>query len=121
MSVQSVEDLRAKKCVPCEGGIPPVPRAEAERLLEGLPGWSLTDDGTRIRCQWTFQGFTNALDFLNRVAQLAEEEAHHPDLHLVEYRKVAIELTTHAIGGLSENDFIAAAKIENLPLSVKAI
>ena len=115
----AVDALRAKKCQPCEGGVPPVSRQEAERLLGDLPGWKLTADGQRIRREWMAKHFLAALDFFNRVGQLAEEEGHHPDLHLVGYRNVAIELWTHAIGGLSENDFILAAKIEQVPIKLK--
>jgi 4a-hydroxytetrahydrobiopterin dehydratase len=111
--------LRTKKCKPCEGGVPPVPKDEAIRLLEDLPGWSLSDDGIRIRREWTVRNFMSAIEFFQRVAELAEQEGHHPDLHLVGYRNVAIELWTHAIGGLSENDFIVAAKIDQLPVATK--
>jgi 4a-hydroxytetrahydrobiopterin dehydratase len=120
MSQCTIDELKRKKCVPCEGGVPPVERQEAERLLEDLPGWSLTDDGIRIRREWVAKDFLSAMDFFHRVAELAEDEGHHPDLHLVGYRNVAIELWTHAIGGLSENDFITAAKIEELPVKLKA-
>jgi 4a-hydroxytetrahydrobiopterin dehydratase len=96
-----------------------VPREEAERLLKDLPGWELTDDGIRIRREWVVKNFVTGVDFFNRVAELAEDEGHHPDLHLVGYRNVAIELWTHAIGGLSENDFITAAKIDEIPLDAK--
>ena len=116
MSTSTASELRAKRCVPCEGGVPPVPRDEAEKLLADLPGWQLTSDGQRIRREWVVKNFLAAIDFFNRVAELAEDEAHHPDLHLVGYRNVAIELWTHAIGGLSENDFICAAKIDKLPV-----
>lgn len=119
MTIESVEQLRTKKCVPCEGGVPPVPRQEAEQLLQDLPGWTLTDDGIRIRREWVVKNFMAAMDFFQRVAALAEDEGHHPDLHLVGYRNVTVELWTHAIGGLSENDFITAAKIELLPIAVK--
>ena len=120
MTIESVEQLRQKKCVPCEGGVPPVSRQDAQRLLKDLPGWRLTEDGMRIRREWVAKNFLAAMDFLNRVAELAEDEGHHPDLHLVGYRHVAIELWTHAIGGLSENDFITAAKIDLLPLQLQA-
>ena len=110
----TVEQLKAKKCKPCEGGVPPLSRQEAERLLRDMPGWELTQDGKRIRREWTVKHFMAAIDFFNHVAELAEEEGHHPDLHLVGYRNVAIELWTHAIGGLSENDFIVAAKVGQL-------
>ena len=119
MAIESVEKLRQKKCVPCEGGVPPVSREDAERLLKDLPGWRLTDDGQRIRREWEAKNFLAAVGFFNRVAELAEDEGHHPDLHLVGYRHVAIELWTHAIGGLSENDFITAAKIDQLPIKLK--
>jgi 4a-hydroxytetrahydrobiopterin dehydratase len=119
MAIESVEQLRTKKCVPCEGGVPPVSRQEAERLLKDLPGWTLSEDGIRIRREWVVKNFMAAMDFFQRVAALAEEEGHHPDLHLVGYRNVAVELWTHAIGGLSENDFIEAAKIDLLPIALK--
>jgi 4a-hydroxytetrahydrobiopterin dehydratase len=119
MSLCTIDDLKQKKCVPCEGGVPPLERQEIERLLEDLPGWTLTDDGIRIRREWVVKNFLAAMDFFGRVTELAEDEGHHPDLHLVGYRNVAIELWTHAIGGLSENDFITAAKIEELPVELK--
>jgi len=119
MSQITTEELTAKKCQPCEGGVPPVPTDEAERLLESLPGWELTDDGQRIRREWVVKNFMAAMDFFNRVAALAEDEGHHPDLHLVGYRNAAIELWTHAIGGLSDNKFITAAKISQLPVDLK--
>jgi 4a-hydroxytetrahydrobiopterin dehydratase len=118
MSLCTVDELKKKKCQPCEGGVPPVPRDEAERLLKDLQGWKLTDDGIRIRREWVVRHFMAAMDFFNRVAELAEDEGHHPDLHLVGYRNVAIELWTHAIGGLSENDFITAAKIDEIPVEL---
>ncbi len=114
-----VTTLRRKQCVPCEGGVPVVPRTEALRLLQDLPGWQLTPDGVRIRREWVAKNFLAAIEFFQRVATLAEEEGHHPDLHLVGYRHVAIELWTHAIGGVSENDFILAAKIDALPIDIK--
>jgi 4a-hydroxytetrahydrobiopterin dehydratase len=116
----TANDLRNKKCVPCEGGVPAVSREEAEKLLEDLPGWRLSDDGIRIRREWVVKDFMAGLDFFNRVAELAEEEGHHPDVHLAGYRNVSIELWTHAIGGLSENDFITAAKIDELPVELKS-
>ena len=119
MNIGTIQELKTKKCQPCEGGVPPVKPDEARRLLAELPHWRLTDSGQRIRREWVAKDFVAALDFFNRVAQLAEDEGHHPDLHLVGYRNVAIELWTHAIGGLSENDFITAAKIEELPIRLK--
>jgi len=119
MSSATAKELTRKHCVPCEGGIPPVPAEQVRELLSGLPGWKLSSDGKRIRREWRGEDFTTALDFFDRVGQLAEEEAHHPDLHLTGYRHVAIELSTHAIDGLSENDFILAAKIDQLPVELK--
>jgi 4a-hydroxytetrahydrobiopterin dehydratase len=120
MQVQAVEQLVAKKCKPCEGGVEPASRNEAEQQLKKLAGWRLTEDGQRIRRDWTVKNFMAGMDFFNRVAQVAEEDGHHPDLHLEGYRKVRIELWTHAIGGLSENDFILAAKIDRLPVQLKS-
>jgi 4a-hydroxytetrahydrobiopterin dehydratase len=120
MATATVEELRDKKCKPCEGGVPPVSNDEAEKLLKKLPGWRLSDDGKSIRREWVAKNFVAAMDFLNDVAELAEDEGHHPDFHLVGYRNVAIELWTHAIDGLSENDFITAAKIDELPIRLKS-
>ncbi|HWL09154.1 MAG TPA: 4a-hydroxytetrahydrobiopterin dehydratase [Planctomicrobium sp.] len=120
MTASNVETLKAKHCVPCEGGVPPVEQAQAENLVRQLDGWELTSDGKTIRRKWTVKHFVAGMDFLNAVAKLAEEEQHHPDVHLTGYRHVTIELTTHAIGGLSENDFIVAAKINDLPVKTKS-
>jgi 4a-hydroxytetrahydrobiopterin dehydratase len=119
MQTQTTDELTHKKCVPCEGGVPKYSREEAEAQIKGLSGWRLSPDGQRIRKDWTVKNFMAAIKFFNAVADLAEDEGHHPDLHLEGYRKVWIELWTHAIGGLSENDFILAAKIDELPIEVK--
>ncbi len=119
METQTVEQLTHKKCLPCEGEVPKYTPAEARAQLEKLPDWRLTKDGQRIRRDWVVKNFMAGMDFFNRVAQVAEEDGHHPDLHLEGYRNVWIELWTHAIGGLSENDFILAAKIDRLPIAVK--
>lgn len=119
MSTFIVSELTAKKCKPCEGGVPPLPKEETHRLLAGLPGWALTADGKSIRRTWKCKDFMAAIRFFDQVAELAEREQHHPDLHLTGYRMAAIEMTTHAIGGLSENDFIMAAKIDQVPVDVK--
>src|SRR5262249_46900769 len=99
MTTQTAEQLVAKKCVPCEGGVPAYSRAEAADQLKRLEGWSLTNDGQRIRKEWVVKNFMAGMDFFNRITQVAEADAHHPDLHLVGYRNVAIEIWTHAIGG----------------------
>jgi 4a-hydroxytetrahydrobiopterin dehydratase len=119
MSAQTVEQLCAKKCVPCEGGVAKLTSDEAAAQLGKLSGWTLTHQGERIRKEWVAKNFMAALRFFNSVADVAEAESHHPDLHLVGYRNVAIEIWTHAIGGLSENDFILAAKIDELPVELK--
>ena len=113
------EELVAKKCLPCEGGVDPIRPEEAGPYLAAVEGWSLTHDGQRIRRGWQMKNFMAAIGFFNAVAQLAEDEGHHPDLHLEGYRNVAIEIWTHAIGGLSENDFVLAAKIDQIPLETQ--
>jgi len=118
MTVLTSEQLTQSKCKPCEGGIPAYSRAESEAQLGKLPGWTLTADGKRIRKDWTLKDFMAAMNFFNHVAALAEIDGHHPDLHLEGYRRVWIEIWTHAIGGLSENDFILAAKIDQLPIQL---
>lgn len=117
MSTNIAETLTRKKCVPCEGGVPAVTRAEVDELLKALPDWQTSHGGQRIRRDWKAKNFLAAIRFFDEVAKLAEEEGHHPDLHLEGYRNVAIEIWTHAIGGLSENDFILAAKIDRIPLA----
>ena len=113
MTVQTADQLRQGRCKPCEGGVEKISAEEARRQLESLAGWELSPDGAAITKSWTYKNFVESMAFLNRVADVAEAEQHHPDLHLTGYRKVRIALTTHAIGGLSENDFILAAKIDN--------
>jgi len=117
-SCQTAAQLRGKNCVPCEGGVPKYSPEQAAEQLKTLSGWSLTNDGTRIRKDWTVKHFKAGMAFFNAVAELAEAEQHHPDLHLWGYKNVWIEIWTHAIGGLSENDFILAAKIDELPVKV---
>jgi|SRR6516164_7045698 4a-hydroxytetrahydrobiopterin dehydratase len=112
-------DLTQKKCVPCEGKIDPLSKEQVAQYLPGVQEWKLSPDGKRIRREWRVKNFDAALDFFNRIGKLANEEDHHPDLHLVGYRNVAVEIWTHAIGGLSENDFILAAKIDQLPVTLK--
>ena len=112
-------ELTGKRCLPCEGGIPKLSPEQVREYLAAVPDWKLTADGQRIRREWRVKNFTTALDFFNRVGRIAEEEGHHPDLHLTGYRNVAIEISTHAVGGLTENDFILAAKIDRLPVALK--
>jgi 4a-hydroxytetrahydrobiopterin dehydratase len=106
-------ELKEKRCRPCEGGVPPLEKEEIEQYQKQLKNeWEVVDR-KKIRQTYSFKDFKEALNFANKVGEIAEEEQHHPDLH-VYYGKVVIELATHAIGGLSENDFILAAKIENI-------
>ena len=105
--------LAQRKCKPCEGGTEPLPPSAAQQLLEDVTGWELVD-GKSIRKTVRCQDFLDAVSVIQRIAPIAEAEDHHPDLHLTGYRRLTIELSTHAIGGLSENDFILAAKIDAL-------
>lgn len=106
-------DLAKKRCKSCEGGMPPATKEEAEMLLKRVNNWTLSEDGKRISKNFTFKDFAGALAFANKVGAIAEEEGHHPDL-FVGWGKVRVELTTHALKGLSENDFILAAKIDKI-------
>jgi 4a-hydroxytetrahydrobiopterin dehydratase len=119
MTTATANELTQKRCLPCEGEIPALQPAQVRDLLAALPAWKLTADSQRIRREWRVKDFLTALDFFNRVGRLAEAEGHHPDLHLASYRNVAIEIWTHAVGGLTENDFILAAKIDKLPVELK--
>lgn len=114
-----MSSLADKKCVPCEGGAQPLTRPQSEELLSGLPGWVLAPDAKLIKAGYVMKNFRCAVDLINKIMEIAESENHHPDLHLTSYRKLTVELSTHAIGGLSENDFILAAKIDKLPKQLK--
>ena len=116
----ATSELTRKHCVPCEGGIPALLPQQVRQLLAEVPGWTLTADQKAIRREWRVKDFVTALDFFNRVGCIAEEQDHHPDLHLTGYRNAAIQLSTHAVNGLTENDFILAAKISELPVELKA-
>jgi 4a-hydroxytetrahydrobiopterin dehydratase len=119
MSTADADDLTGKHCTPCEGDVPPLPADRVRALVDKVEGWHLSDDGKRMRRSWTAKNFNAAIEFFNRLAALAEQEGHHPDLHLEGYRNVTVELWTHAIGGLSENDFILAAKIDQVPIALR--
>ncbi|MBI1830522.1 MAG: 4a-hydroxytetrahydrobiopterin dehydratase [Planctomycetes bacterium] len=115
----ATNELAKKKCVSCEVGAVGLTADQVRGLLPAAPEWKLSSDGKRIRREWRVRDFLTAIDFFNRIAQIAEGEDHHPDLHLVGYRNVTIEIWTHAVGGLTENDFILAAKIDLLPVELK--
>ena len=116
-----MNNLLKKKCVPCEGGAKPITHEAVLKYMEQVPSWKLTEDpspnlqkfgmGAKISKEFKFKDFIGAINFVERVADLAEMEGHHPDIHIY-YNKVVLELSTHAIGGLSLNDFILAAKID---------
>lgn len=109
-----MSELTTEKCEPCEGGVQPMSREEAEPLLGELhEDWSLNDDGTEIRRDFRFKGFYRTMAFVNAVAWVANGEGHHPDME-VGWGHCLVRYTTHAINGLSRNDFICAAKIDAL-------
>ena len=108
-----VASLVQKKCVPCEGGTPPLEGEKIQEYLSELKGSWVVQENKKIKRTFKFKTFREGIEFVNRVADIAEEENHHPDIHIL-YTKVTLELTTHAIGGLSENDFIMASKIDLL-------
>src|SRR5262245_65266031 len=103
-----MDALDRRRCQPCTGATPRVPRTQAEQYLRDLKGWSLGEEGDAIECQLQTQNFRAALELFGRIGEVADAEGHHPDLHLTGYNRVKIVLSTHAIGGLSENDFILA-------------
>jgi 4a-hydroxytetrahydrobiopterin dehydratase len=105
--------LHEQHCVPCEGDVPALQKPEALKLAAEVNHWDLSDDAKSISREFTFKDFKEALAFINKVGEIAEAEAHHPDIHCW-WNKVKLELTTHAIGGLSNNDFILASKINRL-------
>ena len=106
-------------CSACKGDTPKLTPREVDERLSALSGWKLGVDGLCIRKDWQVEDFAAGIEFFNRVAEVAEAEDHHPDLHLEGYRNVRIELSTHAVGGLSQNDFILAAKIDQLPIRLR--
>jgi 4a-hydroxytetrahydrobiopterin dehydratase len=110
----SASELADRKCAPCSEKTAALDAARARELLAKVPDWKLTPDGKRIARSWRVRDFGTGLDFFCRIADVAEAEDHHPDLHLANYRDVTVELWTHAAGGLTENDFIMAAKIDAL-------
>jgi len=109
-----MSDLADKKCVPCEGGVPPLNETEAAALLAKLDGeWKITPDSRSITRAYKFKDFYRTMSFVNAVAHVANVEDHHPDL-AVGYDYCRLTYSTHAIGGLSQNDFICAAKIDRI-------
>ena len=107
-------ELVKRRCEPCEGGVPPLKAGVVKQLMTALhEDWELAADGKSIARTFTFAGYHRTISFVNAVAWIAENEGHHPDLTVL-YGRVEVRYTTHAIDGLSENDFICAAKIDRL-------
>lgn len=105
-------NLLDQKCVPCEGGVEPMIKEDALSMLSfHVKDWVLSEDAKHISKKFEFKDFAEGLAFVNKVGAIAEGEQHHPDIHLTDYKFVTIDLSTHAIGGLSQNDFIVAAKV----------
>jgi 4a-hydroxytetrahydrobiopterin dehydratase len=105
--------LVEKRCVACEGGIPRLEERQAQKLLLQVPDWTLSDEGSEISRTFEFKDFYETMAFANGVAWIANKENHHPDMK-ISYRCCEVRFHTHAIGGLTENDFICAAKIDRL-------
>ena len=109
-----MSELTSKHCVPCEGGVAPLTREQSTQLMKQLHAdWQLSDDTQSIKRAFKFKNFYHTMSFVNAVAHVANKEDHHPDLE-VGYNYCNIRYNTHAIGGLSENDFICAAKVDAL-------
>jgi 4a-hydroxytetrahydrobiopterin dehydratase len=109
-----MNDLAAKRCLPCEGDVQPMTRAESEGMLGKLhPDWMLNDEAGEIRRDFRFKDFNRTMGFVNAVAWIANNEDHHPDLE-VGWGRCLVRFSTHSIKGLSENDFICAAKVDAL-------
>ena len=106
-------ELAGKTCTPCRGGVPPLAREQAQRYLAEAPGWTLGEDATRIERRFRFKNFAEAQAFAVRIGEIAEAEGHHPDI-CYGWGYCRVELQTHKIKGLHENDFIMAAKINRL-------
>ena len=112
MGASGASGLAAKHCVPCRGGVPPLVGQELEKFSAQFPDWKVID-GHHITRNFTFSDFKKALDFVNRVGAVAEAEGHHPDLCLA-WGKVEVQIYTHKIRGLTESDFVMAAKVDQI-------
>ena len=110
------DDLLSKKCLPCEGGVIPFDVSEIHKYQKKVDGWDITEDKNKIfflSKKFKFENFIKSQNFVNEVGKVSEEEGHHPDISFG-WGYAEIKITTHAIKGLSENDFILAAKIDNI-------
>ena len=108
---RGMSDLAGKTCMPCKGGVPPLPHVESAKLLRRLGGTWEVIDGHHLAKTYTFPDFASALAFVNRIGAIADEQGHHPDIRLG-WGQVGVEIWTHKIDGLTESDFILAAKID---------
>jgi 4a-hydroxytetrahydrobiopterin dehydratase len=106
-----MNELLKKKCIPCEAGVEPLTKEEAQNFLGMISGWELAESNKKISKEYKFKDFIGSINFVNKISLIAEEEGHHPDI-AISYNKVRLDLSTHAIDGLSENDFILASKID---------
>lgn len=109
-----MEELKHKKCEPCEGGVEPLTRDQFSVYLEQVKDWDIIENDTKMERGYQFENFEQALAFINKVGAIAEEEGHHPDILLHGWNNVKLTLYTHAIGGLSINDFVCAVKFDEL-------
>lgn len=108
-----MEELQTKRCIPCEGRVKSLSSEEASELLTKIPGWQVMSEGKKIQRRFEFKNFYKTMSFVNAIAWIANQENHHPDLE-VGYNYCVVNYSTHAIDGLSENDFICAAKVNGL-------
>lgn len=113
----TAQSLATARCVPCEGGVPKLTADQAAALGAATPDWTIDEDSRSIRRKLNCETFAGATRMIHQIAEIAEAQQHHPDLHLTGYRHLEIVLTTHAIGGLSENDFILAAHFDRFLVS----
>jgi 4a-hydroxytetrahydrobiopterin dehydratase len=108
-----MSDLTTQRCLPCEGGVPALSAAEKQTLLKDVPQWQLSTDGTELFRQYKFRNYYQTMAFVNALAWMAHQENHHPDLQ-IGYDHCTVRYSTHAIGDLTRNDFICAAKVDVL-------
>ena len=109
------DSLLHQKCVPCEGGTEPLKKEEEDLYYEQTPDWTIIREGVhQLVREFEFKNFREVLDVVNKIGEIAESEGHHPNLYIHDWKKLKVELTTHAIGGLSINDFILAVKIDEM-------
>lgn len=107
-------DLKNKSCVPCEEGAPTLTPDAVKRHLEQVSDWVAYDNSTKIKKELVFENFKQTIEFVNKIAELAEQEGHHSNLYIYDFKKLRVELWTHKINGLHQNDFILASKIDDL-------